>query len=72
MNVSAHQEKEKNEKVGKRKTGEESRQATVFKETACCSSAVVQGQHSEKMVCVTGVPGVTGTLEKATAISSQP
>ena len=41
MNVAAYQEKEKNEKTGKRKTGEERRQAD-FKETACYPSAVVQ------------------------------
>ena len=53
MNVSAHQEKEKNEKTGKRKTGEERRQAD-FKEDACYPSVVVQGLHGEKMVCVRG------------------
>ena len=64
MNVAAHQEKEKNEQTGKRKAGAERRQAD-FKEAGCCSSAVVQGLHGEKMVCVRGVPGVTGTLGKA-------
>ena len=45
MNLTAHQEKEKNEeaKTGKRKTGEGRRQATNFKEAVCCFSAVVQG-----------------------------
>ena len=42
MNVAAHQEKEKNEKTGKRKAGEERRQAD-FKEAACYPSAIVQG-----------------------------
>ena len=42
MNVAAHQEKEKNEKTGKRKEGVEKRQ-TNFKEAACYPSAVVQG-----------------------------
>ena len=32
MNVAVHQEKWKNEKTGKRKVGEERRQATNFKE----------------------------------------
>ena len=41
MNVAAHQEKEKNEKTGKRKAGKERIQAD-FKEAACYSSAVVQ------------------------------
>ena len=65
MNVSAHQDKEKNEKTGKRKEGEERIQETDFKKAACCTSVVVQGLHGKKMVCVGGVPGVTGTLGKA-------
>ena len=64
MNVAAHQEKEKNEKTGKRKAGEDRRQADS-KEAACYPSAVVQWLHGEKMVCVRGVSGVTGTLGKA-------
>ena len=64
MNVVAHQEKEKNEKTGKRKAGEERRQAD-FKETACYPSVVVQGAARQKMVSLRGVPGVTGTLGKA-------
>ena len=53
MNVAAHQEKEKSEetKTGKRKAREEKRQATDFKESACCPSAVFRGQHGEKMLC---------------------
>ena len=39
MNVAAHQEKEKNEKTGKRKKGEERKQAD-FKEAACYPSTV--------------------------------
>ena len=61
MSVGAYQEKEK---TGKRKIGEQRRQAD-FKEAACYPSAVVQRLHGEKMVCVRGVPGVTGTLGKA-------
>ena len=64
MNVAAHQEKKKNEKTGKREGGVEKRQAN-FKEAACYPSAVVQGAALEKMVCVRGVPGVTGALGKA-------
>ena len=43
MNVIAHQEKEKNKetKTGKRKAGEGRRQATDFKEAACCPFAIV-------------------------------
>ena len=47
MNVAAHQEKEKNEKTGKRKAGVERRQAD-FKEAACYSSAVIQGAARRK------------------------
>ena len=47
----------------KRKAGEERIQAD-FKEAACYSSAVVQGLHGKKMVCVRVVPGVIGTLRK--------
>ena len=43
MNVAAHQEKEKDEKKGKRKAGEERRQEIDFEESACCPFAVVQG-----------------------------
>ena len=47
MNVTAHQEKEKNEetKTCKKRAGEkkESKQATDFEEAVCCPSAVVQG-----------------------------
>ena len=46
MNVAAHQ-KEKNEKTGKRKAGEERRQAD-FKEAACYPSAGVQGVEQQK------------------------
>ena len=44
MNVTAHQEKEKNEetKMGKR------RQATDLKKAVCCTSAVVQGAARRK------------------------
>ena len=47
MNVAADQEKEKNEKTGKRKAGVERRQAN-FKEAACYPSAVVQGAARRK------------------------
>ena len=62
MNVATHQDEKKNEKTGKRKEGKEKRQD--FKEAACYPPAVVQGQHGKKMVCVRGVPGVTGTFKK--------
>ena len=50
MNVTAHQEKEKNEetKTSKRKAGEEGKHATDFREAMCCLSAVVQGAASRK------------------------
>ena len=47
MNVTAHQEKEKNEetKKGKSRAGEKKKrkQATDFEEALCYSTAVVQG-----------------------------
>ena len=64
MNVADHQEKEKNEKTGKRKAGVERRQAN-FKKTACYPSAVVQGAARRKNGLCEGLPGVTGTLGKA-------
>ena len=48
MNVVAHQEKNEKTKTGKRKAGEEKKQATDFKEAACCPSAVVQGAAGRK------------------------
>ena len=47
MNVSAHQEKKKNEKMGMRKAGVERRQAN-FKEAACYPSVVVHGAARRK------------------------
>ena len=47
MNVATHQEKEKNEKTGKRKAGVERRQAD-FKKATCYPSAVVQGAARQK------------------------
>ena len=53
MNVTAHQEKGKNEetKTGKRRAGGERKQATDFKEAVCCPSAVVQGTAERNIVC---------------------
>ena len=72
MNVATFQPKKKNEKTGKRDTEEERKQATDFKEAACCPFTVVQGQLVKKMVCVKGVPGQLGSSERPTAISTQP
>ena len=47
MNVAAYQEEEKNEKTGKRKVGEERRQAN-FTEAACYPSVVVLGAARRK------------------------
>ena len=48
MNVAAHHDKEKNDKIGKRKAGEERIQEIDFKEAACCPSAVVQSSTAKK------------------------
>ena len=65
MNVTAHQEKEKNKqtKTGMKKAGEGKRQVTDFREAVCCPSAVVQGAARRK-IGLRGVPWVTGTLGK--------
>ena len=47
INVAAHQDKEKNEKTGKRKAGVDRRQAN-FKEAACYPFAVVWGAARRK------------------------
>ena len=59
MNVAAHQEKEKNEKKGKRKAG---KGRPILKRLRATLLRSFRGLHGEKMVCVRGVPGVTGTL----------
>ena len=67
MNVTAHQEYEKNEetKTGKRKAEEGRKQATDFKEAVRCPIAVVQGAPRRKNYCARGVPEETGNLGKA-------
>ena len=54
MNVTAHQEKEKNEETKKDKSraGErrKGKQATDFVDAVCCPSAVVQGAAYQKNV----------------------
>ena len=51
---------------------EKRRQAIDFKEAACCPSAIVQGHHGEKTVCVRKCPGKLGPSARPTAISTQP
>ena len=50
MNVTAHQEKKKNDetKTGMKKAGERRRQLTDFGKAVCCHSAVVQGAARRK------------------------
>ena len=52
MNVTAHQEKQKNEetKKGKSRAGEKKKRkpATDFEEAVCCPSAVIQGAAKRK------------------------
>ena len=42
MNVTAYQEKKKNDQTDKKKAGKERKQATNFKKAVCCPFAVVQ------------------------------
>ena len=64
MNVATHQEKEKNEKTVMGKAGEDRPILMSMRATLLRS---FRGLYGEKMVCVRGVPGVTGTLGKATS-----
>ena len=51
MNVTAHQEKEKNEEtmMGKRKAGEERRQLPILKKLCAALLQSFRGQHGKKM-----------------------
>ena len=60
MNVATHQEKD--EKTFKRKAGEDRPILKRLRATLLWSFRRLQGKT---MVCVRGVPGVTGTLGKA-------
>ena len=60
MNVAAHQEK--NEKTVKRKEGED---RPILKRLRAALLRSFRELHGEIMVCVRGVPGLTGTLGKA-------
>ena len=62
MNVATHQEKEKNKKAVKRKAGED---RPILKRLRATLLRSFRGQQGKKMVCVRGMPGVTGTLGKA-------
>ena len=64
MNVAAYQDKEKNDKTGKRKAGEEKNES-ILKRLRAILLQLFRGLHGKKMLCVRGVPGVTGTLGKA-------
>ena len=62
MNVATHQEKEKNEKTVNGKAGED---RPILKWLRATLLRSFRGLHGKKMVCVRGVPWVTGTLGKA-------
>ena len=61
MNVAAYQEKGKNEKTGKRKAEDR----PILKKLRATLLQSFRGLRGKKMVCVRGLPGVTGTLRKA-------
>ena len=65
MNVTALQEKKKNEemKMSMKKAGEERRHVTDFRKAVSCPSAVIQGAARQKNG-LRAVPGITGTLRK--------
>ena len=63
MNVAAHQvEKNVKTKTSKSNAGEENR--PILKRLRAALLRSFRGLHGKKMVCVRGVPGVTGTLGK--------
>ena len=62
MSVAVHQDKEKNEKTGKRKAGED---RPILKRLRATLLQVFKGLHGKKIVCVKKLPGVTGILRKA-------
>ena len=62
MNVATHQERDKNEKTVKRKAGED---RPILKRLRATLMRSFRGLHGEIMICVRGVPRVTGTLGKA-------
>ena len=64
MNVAAHQE---NKNTGKKASREKKRQTTDFRETECCPSVVVQRAAGRNNDWMWRVPGVTGTLGKASS-----
>ena len=72
MNVTAHQEKKKNEetKTGMKKTGEGKRHATDFREAVCCPTAVVQGAARRKN-SLRGVPRLLRPSGRPVVISTQ-
>ena len=59
MNVTAHQEKEENEETKKGKRGAGENKRPILKKLCAALLRSFRGQHS--------VPGVTGTLGKATS-----
>ena len=68
MNVAAHQEKMKNEKMGKRRQ-EKKENRPILKRLRATLLRWFKGLHGEKIVCVRGVLGVTG---RRTTILTQP
>ena len=66
MNVATHQEKEKNEKTGKRN-------ATNFKKAACCPFAVVQGAARRKIgLCEGSARGIWNHRESQQSFLPNP
>ena len=61
MNVATHQEEEKTEKTVKGKAGED---RPILKRLRATPLRSFRGLHGEKMICMRGVPGITGTVRK--------
>ena len=62
LNITAYQEKEKNEKASKR--GRRKKSPLISKRLRAALLRSIRGQHGKKMICVRGVPRVTETLRK--------
>ena len=69
MNVVAHQEKEKNKKTARGRQ-EKRKDRPILKRLRAILLRSFRGLHGEKMICVRGVPEVTGILWKANSHSN--
>ena len=72
MNVAADREEKKNENTGKKEAGEKKKQATDFRESEYCHSAVAQRSAQRKMSGCENARGNWDLSETPTAFSTHP